>query len=107
VWELAARLSGLVLATYVRTPNGAESSAGTCVGGGVLSALAVGCPVCRWSSRSWSHGRDATVGSLQPVLGGVSVGLLAWVLHTGWSPWILDTTSGSRRFYGKIYVSSA
>lgn len=45
VWAMTAVLAGLVIATYVRRgPAGA--SAGTSVGGGLMSFFAVGCPVC-------------------------------------------------------------
>ncbi|WP_207227822.1 hypothetical protein [Streptomyces sp. SCA2-2] len=46
---LTALLSGLVLATYLRTgPSSATTNAGGLLGsvGGVLSFFAVGCPVC-------------------------------------------------------------
>lgn len=45
VWAVTAILAGLVLATYVRrVPVG--SSAGAALGGGLMSFLAVGCPIC-------------------------------------------------------------
>lgn len=45
VWASTAVLAGLVLATYVRRVPGG-SAAGVGVGGGVMSFLAVGCPIC-------------------------------------------------------------
>ncbi|CAN5252738.1 hypothetical protein BH09ACT13_BH09ACT13_03580 [soil metagenome] len=45
VWAATAVLAGLVVATYVRrVPAG--RSAGGVLGGGLLSFLAVGCPIC-------------------------------------------------------------
>jgi hypothetical protein len=45
---LTAVLGGIVLATYVRGAGAAESTSGSRLGsvGGVLSFVAVGCPVC-------------------------------------------------------------
>lgn len=48
VWAVSAALGGLVVATYIRRPpdrapcNGAAAASG----GGLLTAFAVGCPVC-------------------------------------------------------------
>ena len=47
IWVSSSILSGLVLATYVRGPAGVpKSAAGRLTAGGVLSAFAVGCPIC-------------------------------------------------------------
>lgn len=85
VWTLTAVLGGLVAATYVRNDGpGGRGGGGAGAGGGLLSALAVGCPVCNklivavlgvtGAMQWWAP--------LQPLLGLVSVGLLAWALRT-------------------------
>ena len=45
-WALTAALEGLLLATYVRAGSARRASTGQVTAGGVLSFLAVGCPVC-------------------------------------------------------------
>jgi hypothetical protein len=45
VWLASAGLIGLIAGTYMRLPS-AAAGAGRAVGGGVASALAIGCPVC-------------------------------------------------------------
>ena len=45
VWAVTALLEGLLLASYVRAGAG-RASTGRATVGGVLSFLAVGCPVC-------------------------------------------------------------
>lgn len=45
VWAVSALLGGLVFASYVREPN-RRSVPKTATAGGVLSFLAVGCPIC-------------------------------------------------------------
>jgi hypothetical protein len=45
VWAVTALLEGFLLATYVRAGEG-KASTGKATVGGVLSFLAVGCPVC-------------------------------------------------------------
>lgn len=84
VWVTTAGLTGLVLATYVRTPGGATRTAGATASGGLLSVLAVGCPVCNkivvavvgvsGALRMWAP--------LQPLLALASIGLLGWALRT-------------------------
>lgn len=46
VWAVTAVLSGLITATYVRSATAQRSTPRLGVGGGILSLLAVGCPVC-------------------------------------------------------------
>lgn len=47
VWAASALLIGLIAATYVARPGAAAAgSEGRTAGGGLLSTLAVGCPVC-------------------------------------------------------------
>lgn len=45
-WAVTAALEGALLATYVRTGAAARASTRQATTGGVLSFLAVGCPVC-------------------------------------------------------------
>jgi hypothetical protein len=77
VWAATSVLSGLVFATYVRTPQAATGQ-GRVVGGGLLSVFAVGCPVCNklvvlvlgmTGAMTW-------FAPLQPALAGASVVLL-------------------------------
>lgn len=52
VWLATAVLGGLIVATYVRTPETSQATTGASAGGGLLSVLAVGCPCAtRPSSR--------------------------------------------------------
>lgn len=46
VWVATAALVGLTVATYVRAVPGGDARAGRVTAGGLLSAFAVGCPVC-------------------------------------------------------------
>ena len=84
VWSLTAALGGLVAATYVRSadPGGHGGGAGAC--GGLLSALAVGCPVCNKLIVAvlGATGAMQWWAPLQPLLGVVSMALLAWALRT-------------------------
>lgn len=45
VWAVTALLEGFLLATYVQAGTG-KATTGKATAGGVLSFLAVGCPVC-------------------------------------------------------------
>jgi hypothetical protein len=84
VWAVTAVLGGLVTATYVRTNDVASRGTGAGASGGLLSAFAVGCPVCNklivavlgvtGAMQWWAP--------LQPLLGIASVGLLVWALRT-------------------------
>ncbi len=81
VWIATSVLAGLLLATYVRAPDGAAAGV-RASGGGILSLLSVGCPLCNkvvvaalgvaGATRWWAP--------LQPLLGVGSVALLAWTL---------------------------
>lgn len=84
VWTATAVLGGLVLATYVRTPDTVGRGAGTGAGGGLLGALAVGCPVCNKMivALLGVSGALQWWAPLQPLLGVASVALLAWALRT-------------------------
>lgn len=46
VWVLTALLVGLTVATYVRPAPGVNTRTGRVTAGSLLSAFAVGCPVC-------------------------------------------------------------
>lgn len=83
IWVASSLLAGLVVATYVRSMSGnGGSGAKLGAGGGVLSLLAVGCPVCNklvvlaigvtGALNVWAP--------VQPILGLLSVGLLLWAL---------------------------
>jgi hypothetical protein len=78
-----ALLGGMVMATYVRSPAQPAGLAKT-AGGGLLSALAIGCPVCNKAVvlLLGSAGALTVWAPLQPILGLVSLGLLAWALRT-------------------------
>jgi len=83
IWVVTAVLGGLVLASYVRTADPTGAGAGTGATGGLLGALAIGCPVCNklvvlllgfsGAMQVWAP--------LQPVLGLVSLALLGYALH--------------------------
>ncbi len=45
-WALTAVLEGFLVASYVRTGSTSRASTGQATTGGLLSFLAVGCPVC-------------------------------------------------------------
>lgn len=78
-----ALLGGLVMATYVRSPAQPSSLTKT-AGGGVLSALAIGCPVCNKLVvlLLGAAGALNIWAPLQPLLGLISVVLLGWALRT-------------------------
>lgn len=46
VWVVSAVLTGLIVATFAGGPEADTSGPQRVVGGGLLSVLAVGCPVC-------------------------------------------------------------
>lgn len=82
VWTATAVLSGLILATYVRTraPSIPMSRAG--IGGNVFSLLAVGCPICN-KLVVMAIGVTGAVNiwtPVQPLIGVLSLGLLGWAL---------------------------
>ena len=83
VLAATALLGGLVLATYVRSPAVPAGLTRT-AGGGVLSVLAIGCPVCNKLVvlLLGAAGALNIWAPLQPVLGLISVALLAWALRT-------------------------
>lgn len=85
VWVATSVLSGLLLATYVRTrtiPTSADKGATGGLVGGTLSFLAVGCPVCNKIvvAALGVSGALNIWAPVQPALGVFSVALLAWAL---------------------------
>lgn len=78
-----ALLGGLVTATYVRAPAQPAGLTRT-AGGGLLSALAIGCPVCNKLVvlLLGVSGALTVWAPLQPILGLASVALLGWALRT-------------------------
>lgn len=86
ILAITAALMGLIGATFLRrrgAPSPAEGAEGSAYSGGVLSALAVGCPVCNKPVAFFlgSSGALTYFGPLQIVLGIASVGLLLWTLR--------------------------
>lgn len=88
---VVAALSGLLLATYVR-PGGAvevepqDRPARRGLLSGVVSLLAVGCPVCNKLVllALGSSGAMTWFAPAQPLLAAVSIGGLLWALRTRW-----------------------
>jgi len=78
-----ALLGGLVMATYVRSPA-QPTGLPRAISGGLLSALAIGCPVCNKLVilLLGAAGALNTWAPVQPILGLVSVALLGWALRT-------------------------
>lgn len=83
VWAATAVLGGPILATYVRTPDGEQAMTGTSAGGGLLSVLAVGCPVCNKLvvALLGVSGALTVWAPIQPLLGLVSIALLGHALR--------------------------
>jgi hypothetical protein len=86
-WGVASLLTGLIAATFVRSPtavSAAESNElATTASGGLLSAFAVGCPVCNKVVVAFIgvSGALQIWAPLQPFLGSVSLGLLLVALR--------------------------
>jgi hypothetical protein len=83
IWAVTALLVGLIAATYVRAPGGLTRRAGGgTFGGGLLSFLAVGCPICNKLivAALGVSGALAYFGPVQPFLGLAAVALLAVTL---------------------------
>jgi hypothetical protein len=77
-----ALLGGLLIATYVRGPD--QPAATRATSGGLLSFLAIGCPVCN-KVVVLAFGTTGAVSlwaPLQPVLAVASISLLGWGLAT-------------------------
>ena len=81
IWALTVVLSGLALATYVRSGDGGSPVAGV-AGGGLLSALAVGCPVCNKIVvlALGSSGALSIWAPIQPVLGVAALAAISYAL---------------------------
>lgn len=82
VWAVTSVLSGLIVATYVRTGDPSTRPSQVGFAGGFLSLLAVGCPICNkvvvlaigvtGALNLWAP--------LQPLVAMLSLGLLGWAL---------------------------
>lgn len=84
VWAVTVLLSGLILATYIRTAaTPGRRQQATSVGGGMLSLFAVGCPVCNKIvvALVGVSGALNLWAPIQPLLGIVSLALLGWALR--------------------------
>ena len=82
VWAISAVLVGLIAATYVRVGSvstAAPDRSRRTVGATVLSAFAVGCPICNKLvvALIGVSGALSYWAPLQPVLGLLSIGILA------------------------------
>ncbi|MDK9500931.1 hypothetical protein QEZ40_006961 [Streptomyces katrae] len=91
VWLMSSVLEGLLVATYVRdgSPAGEEQArgprrpvTGRALGGGLLSAFAVGCPICNKLVvlAIGVSGALSYWAPLQPILALASVALLLYAL---------------------------
>lgn len=88
-WIAASLLFGLVAATYTHPSRASRSARGGAVlGGGMLTVLAVGCPICNKLVvlALGTSGALTYFAPLQPLLGFLSVLLaaVALVARTGW-----------------------
>lgn len=83
VWAATAVVSGLIVATYLRTGAYSCRAPEVGLGGNVLSLLAVGCPVCNKLvvMAVGASGAVTLWAPVQPVLGFGALGLLAWALR--------------------------
>lgn len=83
IWLATATLGGLILATYVRTPETRQAMTGPSAGGGLLSVLAVGCPVCNKLvvALIGVSGALTVWAPIQPLLGIASLALLGFALR--------------------------
>ena len=79
-WALTAVLEGVLAATYVRA---GRASTGQATAGGVLSFLAVGCPVCNKLVvlAVGASGALSYWAPIQPFLALASAGLLAFAVY--------------------------
>lgn len=83
VWVVTAALVGLTLATYLRSVPGSNRARGGRVTiGGLLSAFAVGCPLCNKLVvvALGASGAVTIWAPIQPILAVVAVSLLAYTL---------------------------
>ena len=83
VWALSSGMTGLIAATYIRHPTGvdidAPDRAKQTLGAGMLSAFAVGCPVCNKLvvALIGVSGALSYWAPLQPALAVIALGVLA------------------------------
>ena len=82
IWVATAALAGLLAASFVRD-RGAGVHAASPLGGGVLSFLAVGCPICNKLvvAALGVSGALTYFAPLQPLLGVAGVALLGYTLR--------------------------
>jgi hypothetical protein len=82
-WALTAVLEGVLLATYVRAGRASRVTTGQATTGGVLSFLAVGCPVCNKLVvlAVGVSGALSYWAPVQPFLAAASAGLLAFAVY--------------------------
>lgn len=84
IWAVTSLLVGLIAATYLRSPLAGRSAVqGRTGAGGLLSAFAVGCPICNKLvvAALGVSGALHVWAPLQPFLGVGSVALLTAALH--------------------------
>ena len=84
VWAASSILAGALVATYVDAPPEARESQSTkTIGGSLLSAFAVGCPICNKLvvMALGANGALTWFAPAQPVLALASLGLLAYALR--------------------------
>lgn len=83
VWAATALLEGVLLATYIRAQGTGRVSSGKATTGGVLSFLAVGCPVCNKAVvlAVGVSGALSYWAPFQPFLAVVSLALLGFALR--------------------------
>lgn len=83
LWAATAALAGLLAATYVRRPVGEGRVVAPSVGGGVMSFLAVGCPICNKLvvAALGVSGALSYFAPIQPLLGVAGVVLLGYTLR--------------------------
>lgn len=81
-WVLNSLLVGLLAATYVSADSAGAATGGRFAGGGLLSVVAIGCPVCNKLVvlALGAGGAMSYFAPIQPVLGFISTGLLVYAL---------------------------
>lgn len=81
-WVLNSALVGLLAATYVSADSAGAATGGRFAGGGLLSVVAIGCPVCNKLVvlALGAGGTMSYFAPIQPVLGFLSTGLLLYAL---------------------------
>lgn len=83
VWGATALLEGFLLASYISAPGAGRVNSGKATAGGVMSFLAVGCPVCNKLVvlAVGASGALSYWAPFQPFLAVVSLALLAFALR--------------------------